>query len=100
MANVYCCRILSSDGDNDTGDLVSRLVMCYTARVCSHYICTNVAPGHSGQFDGHTLSSQHCTSDIRDSINSLGGIQVLFPLLETSLGNNINSLEDLKVISL
>ena len=80
-------RILGSDSDVDSGDLVARLVMCSSARVCSHYICTNVSPGHSDLYDGHTLATQHSTSDIRDSINSLGGIQVLFPLLETSLGN-------------
>ena len=73
-------------------------MFCYSARVCSNFICTNLAPSRGASYDGHTLATPRRTFDARDIINCLGGIQVLFPLLETSLGHD--DLLDRSYISL
>ena len=78
----------TAEGDAETGDmgdLISKLVFTYSARVCSSLVVTNLAPGLGEQYEGHTLASPHVTRDVKDVINCLGGVQVLFPLLETGL---------------
>ena len=52
-------------------------------------VCTNLSPNHVSNFDGHTLAKPYTTQDAKDILNCLGGIQVLFPILETSLYNAV-----------
>ena len=86
------------EAGTDLGDLASKIVCCFSSRVCSNFVCTNLAPGQGSSCDGHTLARPWRTWDAKDIINCLGGIQVLFPLLETSLGHD--DLLDRSYISL
>ena len=86
----------TAEGDAETGDmgdLLSKLVFTYSARVCSSLVVTNLAPGLGEQYEGHTLAIPHITRDVKDVINCLGGVQVLFPLLETGLASAESKLE-------
>ena len=89
-------RSLGSEGDVEAvevAEVMAKLVFTYSARVCSSLVVTNLAPGLGDQFEGHTLALPHTTRDVRDIINCLGGVQVLFPLLETSLTSQNTSME-------
>lgn len=65
--------------------MLSKLVFNYSPKVCHNMVCTNLSANQLACFDGHTLAKPFSTKDPKDVINSLGGIQVLFPILETSL---------------
>ena len=68
----------STESPSEAGELVSRLIFNFSSRVCSNFVCTNLSPGHPSSYDGHTLASPHTTTDAKDIINCLGGIQVIF----------------------
>ena len=94
LHNLGSNRTLTSDAGVEAGselaEVCGRMVCCYSARVCSNFVCTNLAPSaNSATFDGHTLAQPWRTTDAKDVINALGGIQVFFPLLETSLGSEV-----------
>ena len=74
-------------GDVEEGgaDLAAKLVILYSPRVCSHTTVTNLAPAQLASYDGHTLATPITTHQARDSIHCLGGVQVLFPLLEPTM---------------
>ena len=76
---------LSIESSPELTEVAAKIIFSYSARVCSNFICTNLSPSQSSNFDGHTLAKPQQTSDAKDAINCLGGIQVLFPLLETGL---------------
>ncbi|CAG5122759.1 unnamed protein product, partial [Candidula unifasciata] len=60
-------------------DLPGKLVARYSAKACREHVCTDISP-----FQNHgTFTGNCCVNwDIKDVINCLGGIQVLFPILE------------------
>ncbi|XP_061165431.1 neurobeachin-like protein 1 isoform X2 [Saccostrea echinata] len=63
----------------DFTDLPGKTVVYYNAKACKDGQCIDLSPN---QNHGH-FSGQRCvTWDIKDVINGIGGIQVLFPLLE------------------
>ncbi|XP_055846151.1 neurobeachin-like protein 1 isoform X1 [Episyrphus balteatus] len=65
--------------DNELLDLTSRFVFCYSGGAYSHDYCPDLIP--SGKYPG-TISAQHCRIvKIQDTINSIGGIQSLLPIL-------------------
>ncbi|XP_013384976.1 neurobeachin-like protein 1 [Lingula anatina] len=65
--------------DSEIADLAGKLVLYYNAKACQGNICIDLSPKlNHGRLTGH-----HCvTCDVKDVINCIGGIQVLFPLLE------------------
>ena len=71
-------------------EVVTKTMFLFTPRVCSNYICTS-------SYDGHTLAlaqpQPHVTQLAKDVINSLGAVQVFFPLLEISLGCDTSMLD-------
>ncbi|KAH9489603.1 Neurobeachin-like protein 1 [Bulinus truncatus] len=71
-------------------DLPAKLVARYSAKACIGMDCADLSP-----FQNHgTYSGNKCINwDLKDVINCLGGIQVLFPLLET-LDQSILELPD------
>lgn len=69
----------------DVSDMTTKLVFNYSSKVCYNMVCTNLAPNQIAGYDGHTMAKHYVTQDAKDVINCLGGIQVLFPILETSL---------------
>uniref|UniRef100_A0A2C9M808 BEACH domain-containing protein n=1 Tax=Biomphalaria glabrata TaxID=6526 RepID=A0A2C9M808_BIOGL len=60
-------------------DLPSKLIARYSAKACKGSVCADLSP-----FQNHgTFSGNKCINwDLKDVINCLGGIQVLFPLIE------------------
>ena len=89
-------KVLSTEGEVEAGEVaevLAKLVFTYSARVCSSLVVTNLAPGLGDQYEGHTLAMPNITRDARDVINCLGGVQVLFPLLEAGLSRPDSGLE-------
>ncbi|ESO94157.1 hypothetical protein LOTGIDRAFT_232423 [Lottia gigantea] len=67
------------DGVTDLQDLPNKLVCYYNAKACKDDICVDLSYNrHHGQYSGNKC----VTWDIKDVINCIGGVQVLFPLLE------------------
>ncbi|XP_037907722.1 neurobeachin-like protein 1 isoform X2 [Hermetia illucens] len=86
--------------DNEILELTSKFVFCYSATACSGGICIDLVP--SGRFNGSVLA-HHCkTVKIQDTINSIGGIQAILPILknltkkkgEFELTSDVTDLED------
>ena len=90
-ANLPLQHHPDADTNADVSDLLAKLVFNYSSRVCFNMVATNLAPSAASHttaaLDGHTLATPYTTSDAKDVLNCLGGIQVLFPILETSLYN-------------
>ncbi|KAK3582874.1 hypothetical protein CHS0354_012486 [Potamilus streckersoni] len=65
--------------DSELSDLPGKLLVHYNAKACKSNQCIDL----SGNQNHGQLNGQKCvTWDIKDVINCIGGIQVLFPLLE------------------
>ncbi len=72
----------SEDDRPEVSDLLSRVVFFYSARAAHSNVCPNL---HSpSKYDAHVAAEPNCTQDVKDVINCIGGVQVLFPLLETA----------------
>ncbi|XP_077997957.1 neurobeachin-like protein 1 isoform X2 [Glandiceps talaboti] len=85
----------SESGDVSEQSLAQRLVLYYNAKACKDFVCLDLAPNHL--YDGRLTGHKCMTWDIKEVINSIGGIQVLFPLLElasTEYMDLKNSLND------
>ena len=55
----------------------------YSARACRGEVCPNLQPPHL--YEAHIGAKPHCTHDVKDVINCIGGgVHVIFPLLETA----------------
>ncbi|XP_071822216.1 neurobeachin-like protein 1 isoform X2 [Apostichopus japonicus] len=65
--------------DTDMTDLKGKLLLYYHANACSQNKCADLAQGvYQGQ-----LCGTYCVAyDLKDVINCIGGVQVLFPILE------------------
>ncbi|ALC44024.1 CG43367 [Drosophila busckii] len=69
--------------DNDLFELNSRFVFCYAPGAVWHGACQDLIPG--GRFPGK-ISARHCkTSKMQDTINSVGGINAVLPMLHRLL---------------
>ncbi|XP_001983501.2 neurobeachin-like protein 1 isoform X2 [Drosophila grimshawi] len=65
--------------DNDLLELNSRFVFCYAPGAVWHGSCQDLIPG--GRYPGR-ISAQHCkTVKMQDTINSIGGINAILPML-------------------
>ncbi|XP_067686159.1 neurobeachin-like protein 1 [Haliotis asinina] len=65
--------------DPEVSDLLTKLVVHYNGKACKENVCVDLSPY---QNHGHFTGQRCVTWDIKDVINCIGGIQVLFPLLE------------------
>ncbi|XP_053386541.1 neurobeachin-like protein 1 [Mercenaria mercenaria] len=65
--------------DSELQDLPGKMVLYYNARACKN---THIMDLSTNQNHGQLLGQKCVTWDIKDVINCIGGIQVLFPLLE------------------
>ena len=65
----------SDDDSPDVADLLGRVVFFYSARAAHNCVCPNLhAPT---RYEAHVTAEPHCTQDIKDVINCIGGIQVI-----------------------
>ncbi|XP_029425827.1 neurobeachin-like protein 1 isoform X3 [Nannospalax galili] len=63
----------------DMADLPSNVLLHYTAKACKNSICLDLSTNYlHGRLTGHKVVNW----DIKDVINCIGGLNVLFPLLE------------------
>ncbi|XP_022079256.1 neurobeachin-like protein 1 [Acanthaster planci] len=71
---------LFQSDDSDISDLSSKLLLYYHGKACRDPVCLDLAPAHlyNGRLKGHSCD----TWDVKDVLNCIGGVQVLFPLLE------------------
>ncbi|XP_035269360.1 neurobeachin-like protein 2 isoform X1 [Anguilla anguilla] len=66
--------------DGEPSDLNSRLLLYYTPQAFKNQICLDLAPNHL--YDGRLTGHRVVNWDIKDVLNSVGGMGVLLPLLE------------------
>uniref|UniRef100_A0A8C2MGC8 Neurobeachin like 1 n=1 Tax=Cricetulus griseus TaxID=10029 RepID=A0A8C2MGC8_CRIGR len=87
--------------DCDMADLPSSLLLQYTAKACKNSICLDLS---TNCLHGRLTGNKVVNWDIKDIINCIGGLNVLFPLLEqishlmegqTSEGMNENTVNEL-----
>ena len=64
-------------------DFTNKLVFFYSARAVqsSSNACPNLH--NNSAYDSQVFVKSHSVQDIKDVINCIGGVQILFPLLET-----------------
>lgn len=86
-------QILNSYGPNKlslfqpkcelTQDLASKVLFYYHPKACQGDKCVNLIPHHtSKRYDGEISGQPYVTWDVKDVLNSLGGMELLFPILE------------------
>lgn len=85
--------------DIEPYDLNSKYVFCYSPSAYSNGVCLDLVP--NGKFNGYFIG-KHCkTTKIQDSVNSIGGICTLLPILESFVKENtLNLLFDASLDSL
>ncbi|KAJ8290724.1 hypothetical protein GJAV_G00016740 [Gymnothorax javanicus] len=66
--------------DGEPSDLNSKLLLYYTPQAFKNQICLDLAPNHL--YDGRLTGHRVVNWDIKDVLNSVGGMGVLLPLLE------------------
>lgn len=65
--------------DNDLLELNSRFVFCYAPGAVWHGSCQDLIPG--GRYPGRIHAQQCKTTKIQDTINSIGGVNAVLPML-------------------
>ncbi|XP_069053303.1 neurobeachin-like protein 1 isoform X1 [Lepisosteus oculatus] len=65
--------------ESELGDLPSKLLLYYSPKACKNPICLDLSPNH---FNGRLTGNKVVNWDIKDMINCIGGLNVLYPLLE------------------
>ncbi|XP_062322796.1 neurobeachin-like protein 2 isoform X4 [Osmerus eperlanus] len=66
--------------DGELSDLNSKLLLYYTPQAFKNQICLDLSPNH--QYDGRLTGHQVVNWDIKDVLNTVGGMGVLLPLLD------------------
>ncbi|XP_069051092.1 neurobeachin-like protein 2 [Lepisosteus oculatus] len=66
--------------DGELSDLNSKLLLYYTPKAFKNQICLDLSPAH--QYDGRLTGHRVVNWDVKDVVNSVGGMGVLLPLLE------------------
>ncbi|KAG7467392.1 hypothetical protein MATL_G00152830 [Megalops atlanticus] len=65
--------------ESELGDLPSKLLLHYSPKACRNPICLDLSPN---LLHGRLTGNKVVNWDIKDMINCVGGLPVLFPLLE------------------
>ncbi|KAG9337760.1 hypothetical protein JZ751_028258 [Albula glossodonta] len=66
--------------DGEPSDLNSKLLLYYTPQAFKNQICLDLSPNHL--YDGRLTGHRVVNWDIKDILNSMGGMGALLPLLE------------------
>ncbi|XP_010218713.1 PREDICTED: neurobeachin-like protein 1 [Tinamus guttatus] len=74
--------------ESEVADLPSKVLLHYTPKACRNPICLDLS---ANLLHGRLTGNKVVNWDIKDMINCIGGINVLFPLLEqiSSLGGQV-----------
>ncbi|XP_071320781.1 neurobeachin-like protein 1 isoform X3 [Trachinotus anak] len=65
--------------ESELGDLSSKLLLHYSPKACRNPICLDLSPN---MLHGRLTGNKVVNWDIKDMINCVGGLPVLFPVLE------------------
>ncbi|XP_034031730.1 neurobeachin-like protein 1 isoform X2 [Thalassophryne amazonica] len=65
--------------ESELGDLSSKLLLHYSPKACRNPICMDLSPN---MLHGRLTGNKVVNWDIKDMINCVGGLSVLFPILE------------------
>ncbi|XP_028319544.1 neurobeachin-like protein 1 isoform X2 [Gouania willdenowi] len=65
--------------ESEVGDLSSKLLLHYSPQACKNPICLDLSPN---LLHGRLTGNKVVNWDIKDMINCVGGVTVLFPILE------------------
>ncbi|XP_033620440.1 neurobeachin-like protein 1 isoform X2 [Fukomys damarensis] len=65
--------------ESDMADLPGNVLLHYTAKACKNSICLDLS---TNRLHGRLTGNKVVNWDIKDIINCIGGLNVLFPLLE------------------
>ncbi|XP_072572045.1 neurobeachin-like protein 2 isoform X2 [Paramormyrops kingsleyae] len=66
--------------DGELSDITGKLLLYYTPQAFKNQICLDLSPNH--QYDGRLTGHRVVNWDIKDAVNSVGGMGALLPLLE------------------
>ncbi|XP_077975013.1 neurobeachin-like protein 1 isoform X3 [Styela clava] len=86
------------NSDDVPGDIKSKLVVYYAAKACHRYVCRDLSSSQTPR-DGNLTGHKIVTWDVKDSINAIGGVHVLFPLLEEINTMHLNRGESNEAVS-
>ncbi|XP_030639127.1 LOW QUALITY PROTEIN: neurobeachin-like protein 2 [Chanos chanos] len=70
--------------DGELSELNSKLLLYYTPQAFKNQICLDLSPNH--QYDGRLTGHRVVNWDVKDVLNSVGGMGALLPLLEQVCG--------------
>jgi neurobeachin-like protein 1/2 len=79
-------------------DLGSKYIFCFSPSACFDGLCVDLAPGN--RYNGHIMAHYCQSLSIQDSINGIGGIMALFPILEHIATTHENFTSSSELISL
>ncbi|CAN9498147.1 unnamed protein product [Ophioblennius macclurei] len=65
--------------ESELGDLSTKLLLHYSPKACRNPICLDLSPN---MLHGRLTGNKVVNWDIKDMINCVGGVPVLFPILE------------------
>uniref|UniRef100_A0A671YZK5 Neurobeachin-like protein 2 n=1 Tax=Sparus aurata TaxID=8175 RepID=A0A671YZK5_SPAAU len=65
--------------ESEVGDLYTKLLLHYSPKACRNPICLDLSPN---MLHGRLTGNKVVNWDIKDMINCVGGLTVLFPILE------------------
>ncbi|XP_076122113.1 neurobeachin-like protein 2 isoform X1 [Alosa pseudoharengus] len=71
--------------DGELSELNSKLLLYYTPQAFKSQICLDLSPNH--HYDGRLTGHRVVNWDIKDVLNSVGGMGALLPLLEQVCGS-------------
>uniref|UniRef100_A0A8D2LCF9 Neurobeachin-like protein 2 n=1 Tax=Varanus komodoensis TaxID=61221 RepID=A0A8D2LCF9_VARKO len=74
--------------ESEVADLPSKILLHYTPKACRSPICLDLSPN---LLHGRLTGNKVVNWDIKDMINCIGGLNVLFPLLEQIKGDGVAS---------
>ncbi len=80
-----------AEDSSDAIDLLNRAVFAYSARAAHNRTCPNLLdPSH---FEAHVYAEAFSTQNVKDVVNCIGGVQALFPLLETATAEDVSAAD-------
>ncbi|XP_063234189.1 neurobeachin-like protein 1 isoform X2 [Bacillus rossius redtenbacheri] len=77
-----CELLFSAEEHAEYAELNSKLVFCFSPLAFWDTTCIDLAPGN--KYDGCVVASHCHTTTIKKAINGIGGVHVLFPILENA----------------
>ncbi|KFB43539.1 AGAP003395-PA-like protein [Anopheles sinensis] len=75
VANVLATDIIESF------DMASKFVFAFAPNACFDGLCLDLAPGN--QYNGHLVASVASTLSLQNTLNGIGGMVVLLPILDS-----------------